>query len=55
MHFMKKSSLIVGQILFLNKTGFNMIKEGVIGLAFRLFDEFFLIVRIFGIVVRFVI
>jgi len=52
---MKKSSLIVGQILFLNKTGFNMIKEGVIGLAFRLINEFFLVVRIFEVAVRVVV
>jgi len=28
-----------------------MIKEGAIGLAFRLVDEFFLVVRILGVVV----
>jgi len=32
-----------------------MIKGGAIGLAFRLFDEFFLVVRIFGVVVRVVV
>ena len=32
-----------------------MIKEGAIGLAFRLIDEFFLVVGIFGVVVRVVV
>ena len=32
-----------------------MIKEGAIGLAFRLVDEFFLVVRILGVVVHVVV
>ena len=32
-----------------------MIKERAIGLAFRLVDEFFLVVRILGVVIRIVI
>ena len=32
-----------------------MIKEGVIGLAFRLVDEFFLVIRILGVVVRVIV
>ena len=37
---------------YFRKTGFNMIKEGLIGLAFKLIDGFFLVIQmIFGVVV----
>ena len=51
MHLNEKSSLIVGQVLFLKKSGFNMIKEGAIGLAFKLVVGFSLVVWVFGVVV----
>ena len=50
--FNKKSGLIVGQVLFFVKTGFNRIKEGAIGLAFKLFDLIFHVVRVLGVVVE---
>ena len=55
MHENNKSNLNVGHILYLRKYGFNMIKEGAIGLAFRLVVRFFPVVRVLGVVVKFVV
>ena len=53
--FNKKVRFNCWSYFIFGKTGFNMIKEGVIGLAFRLVDEFFLVIRILGVVVRVVV
>ena len=50
MHLIKVRFNLLVKFYF-RKTGFNMIKEGVIGLAFKLIDGFFLIIQIFGVVV----
>ena len=55
MHENIKSDLYVGHILYLRKSGFNMIKEGAIGLAFGLVVGFFLVVRVLEVVVKFVV
>ena len=55
MHENIKSDLNVGHILYLRKSGFNMIKEGAIGLVFGLVVGFFLVVRVLEVVVKFIV
>ena len=51
MHLIKVRFNLLVKFYF-RKTGFNMIKEGLIGLAFKLIDGFFLVIQmIFGVVV----
>ena len=54
MHLIKVRFNLLVKFYF-RKTGFNMIKEGVIGLAFRVVDKFFLVVQILRVVVRVVV